>query len=154
MAGGRLPRRGDVWAHRVPVAGGVPEVLPYGTLQALAVHGPDGAVMTRRGVSHDAAWWKRYRGGGAGKLWVDADGSGDFRRILRDHEGCIDAPMWVGERAAFLSDAGGVSELYSCLPDGTDLRRHTDQPSGFFARHATTDCTRVVFMRGGRLWLL
>ncbi|MEY9930353.1 tricorn protease [Catenulispora sp. GP43] len=154
VARGLLPARGDVRAHAVPAAGGRPVPLPYGTLQALAVHGPGGAVMTRRGVSHDASWWKRYRGGGAGKLWVDTDGSGDFQRILRDHQGNIDAPMWVGDRAAFLSDAGGVSELYSCLPDGSDLRQHTDEPSEYFARHATSDGTRVVFMRGGRLWLL
>ncbi|WP_194915385.1 S41 family peptidase [Catenulispora rubra] len=154
VAGGRLPLRGDVRAHAVPFGGGVPVPLPYGTLQGLALHGPGGAVMTRRGIAHDASWWKRYRGGRAGKLWVDADGSGDFRRILREHEGNIDAPMWVGDRAAFLSDAGGVSELYSCRPDGSDLRQHTDEPSGFFARHAGTDGVRVVFMRGGRLWLL
>ena len=154
VARGLLPARGDVRAYTIPAAGGLPVPLPYGTLQALAVHGPGGAVMTRRGVSHDASWWKRYRGGGAGKLWVDADGSGDFQRILRGHEGNIDAPMWVGDRAAFLSDAGGVSELYSCLPDGSDLRQHTDQPSGYFARHASSDGTRVVFMRNGRLWLL
>ncbi|MEZ0107547.1 tricorn protease [Catenulispora sp. EB89] len=154
VAGGRLPLRGDVRAHVVPFGGGVPVPLPYGTLQGLALHGPGGAVMTRRGIAHDASWWKRYRGGRAGKLWVDADGSGDFRRILREHEGNIDAPMWVGDRAAFLSDAGGVSELYSCRPDGSDLRRHTDEPSGYFARHAGTDGVRVVFMRGGRLWLL
>ena len=154
VALGRLPLRGDVRAHAVPVDGGVPAELPYGTLQGLALHGPGGAVMTRRGIGHDASWWKRYRGGRAGKLWVDADGSGDFRRILREHEGNIDAPMWVGDRAVFLSDAGGVSELYSCRPDGSDLRQHTDEPDGYFARHAGTDGTRVVFMRGGRLWLL
>jgi tricorn protease len=154
VSGGVLPFRGDVRAFAVPAAGGIPAALPYGTLTALAVDGPGGAVMTRRGVDHDASWWKRYRGGGAGKLWVDTDGSGDFRRILREHGGNIDAPMWVGGRAAFLSDAGGVSELYSCLPDGSDLRQHTDRPSDFFARHASTDGTRVVFMRGGRLWLL
>jgi tricorn protease len=154
VAGGRLPLRGDVRAHAVPFGGGIPAALPYGTLQGLALHGPGGAVMTRRGIGHDASWWKRYRGGRAGKLWVDADGSGDFRRILRGHEGNIDAPMWVGDRAAFLSDAGGVSELYSCRPDGSDLRQHTDEPSGYFARHAGTDGVRVVFMRGGRLWLL
>ena len=125
VAGGRLPMRGDVRAHAVPIEGGIPLVLPYGTVQGLAVHGPDGAVLTRRGIAHDASWWKRYRGGRAGKLWVAAGGSagsGDFQRILRDHEGNIDRPMWVGGRAAFLSDASGVSELYSCLPDGSDLR--------------------------------
>ena len=154
VAGGRPPARGDVWAHAVPADGGVPVELPYGTLQALAVNGPGGAVMTRRGVSREAAAWKRYRGGGAGKLWIDADGSGDFRRILREHEGNIEAPMWVGDRAAFLSDAGGVAELYSCLPDGSDLRQHTDRPTDFYARHASSDGTRVVFMRRGRLWVL
>lgn len=153
-AGGEPAPRGYVWAYAVPVDGGVPVELPYGTLQALAVNGPGGAVMTRRGVAREAAAWKRYRGGGAGKLWIDADGSGDFRRILRSHEGNIESPMWVGDRAAFLSDAGGVAELYSCSPDGSDLRQHTDQPSEFFARHAASDGTRVVFMRQGRLWLL
>jgi tricorn protease len=154
VAGGRPPSRGDVWAHAVPADGGVPVELPYGTLQALAVNGPGGAVMTRRGVSREAAAWKRYRGGGAGKLWIDADGSGDFQRILREHEGNIEAPMWVGDRAAFLSDAGGVSELYSCRPDGSDLRQHTDRPADFYARHAASDGTRVVFMRHGQLWVL
>jgi tricorn protease len=154
VAGGRLPMRGDVRAHAVPVEGGVPLVLPYGTLHGLAVHGPGGAVLTRRGIAHDASWWKRYRGGRAGKLWVAPGGSGDFQRILRDHEGNIDRPMWVGDRAAFLSDASGVSELYSCLPDGSDLRQHTDEPDAFYARHASSDGTRIVFMRGGRLYLL
>ncbi|MFL6110631.1 MAG: PDZ domain-containing protein [Catenulispora sp.] len=154
VAGGRLPMRGDVRAYAVAAEGGVPRELPYGTLQALAVDGPGGAVMTRRGIVHDASWWKRYRGGRAGKLWVDADGSGDFRRILRDHEGNLERPMWVGGRAVFLSDASGVSELYSCLPDGSDLRQHTDEPAGFYARHAGADGTRIVYMRGGRLWLL
>ena len=154
VAGGGPPSRGNVWAYAVPAEGGVPVELPYGTLQALAVDGPGGAVMTRRGVAREAAAWKRYRGGGAGKLWIDTDGSGDFQRILRSHEGNIEAPMWVGERAAFLSDAGGVAELYSCRPDGSDLRQHTDQPSEFFARHAASDGTRVVFMRNGRLWLM
>ena len=154
VAGGRPPSRGDVWAHAVPADGGVPVELPYGTLQALAVNGPGGAVMTRRGVAREAAAWKRYRGGGAGKLWIDADGSGDFQRILREHEGNIEAPMWVGDRAAFLSDVGGVSELYSCRQDGSDLRQHTDRPTDFYARHAGSDGTRVVFMRNGQLWVL
>lgn len=45
---------------------------------------------------------------------------------------------------AFLSDHQGVGNLYSCLTDGTDLRRHTDHDA-FYARHASSDGTRVVY---------
>ena len=62
--------------------------------------------------------------------------------------------MWVpGERVAFLSDHEGVGALYSSLPDGSDLRRHTEA-DGFYARHATTDGTRVSYSSAGELWLL
>ena len=39
------------------------------------------------------------------------------------------------------------------LPDGTDLRRHTDHDD-FYARHASTDGTRVVYQCAGDLWLV
>ena len=37
--------------------------------------------------------------------------------------------------------------------DGSDLRRHTDH-EGWYARHASTDGQRIVYARGGELWLL
>lgn len=141
-------------AFAVAADGGVPEPLPYGTVRALDVRGPGGAVLLQRGLRRDSSSWKRYRGGTAGKLWLDPDGSGEFHRFLPEHEGNVNYPLWVGGRAAFLSDAEGVSELYSALPDGTDLRRHTSDPAGYYARQAATDGTRVVFARAGRLWLM
>jgi peptidase S41-like protein len=35
-------------------------------------------------------------------------------------------PMFIGRRVVFLSDHEGTGALYSALPDGTELRRHTD----------------------------
>jgi tricorn protease len=141
------------WAYAVAEDGAFRK-LPYGPVAGIAT-GADGAVVVLGAASREPAWWKRYRGGTMGKLWLDADGSGEFNRFLPELDGNLAAPMWVGDRVAFLSDHEGVGELYSCLPDGSDMRRHAvDAPGGFYARNATTDGRRVIFHRAGRLWLV
>ena len=154
VTGATTPGRKEAEAYGVPTAGGVSRLLPYGVVQDLDVHGPAGAAVLCRGTMRETAWWKRYRGGTAGKLWLDPNGSGEFHRFLSEHEGNIGEPSWVDGRIAFTSDPDGVAELYSVLPDGTDLRRHSHDPAGFYARHAATDGTRVVFVRAGKLWLV
>ncbi|HEX3650730.1 MAG TPA: PDZ domain-containing protein, partial [Pseudonocardiaceae bacterium] len=141
----------QTWAQAVPAAGGPAEPLPYGPVGGLAF-GPGGAVLLSTVVSREPAWWKRYHGGTAGKLWLDPTGDGEFARVLADLNGSLVSPMWVGERMAFLSDHEGVGSVYSCLRDGTDLRRH--ETPEFYSRHASTDGTRVVYESAGQLWLL
>ncbi|MFJ6616083.1 PDZ domain-containing protein [Kitasatospora sp. NPDC091335] len=149
------------WAHAVPLDGGEPQRLPYGPVGGIAFEpGGDGVLLSTVN-GRDPAWWKRYRGGRAGRLWL---GRREFARVHEELDGQLDSPMWVagparpdgghGGRIAFLSDHEGVGELWSSLPDGTDLRRHTTDPDGFYARGATSDGTRVVFHRAGDLWLL
>ncbi|MET4645157.1 S41 family peptidase [Streptomyces sp. NPDC006539] len=149
------------WARAVPVDGGPARTLPYGPVGSLA-YGPGGRVLLLSAtMGREAATWKRYRGGTAGKLWLaqapgedrGPDGAADFVRIHEGLDGNIECPMWVGDRLAFLSDHEGVGALYSSLPDGSDLRRHTEA-DGFYARHATTDGTRVSYASAGELWLL
>ncbi|NEC69640.1 peptidase S41, partial [Streptomyces sp. SID9727] len=142
------------WARAVPVDGGPARTLPYGPVGSLA-YGPAGRVLLLSAtMGREAASWKRYRGGTAGKLWLAAeDDPLEFARIHEDLDGNIECPMWVGERLAFLSDHEGTGALYSSLPDGTDLRRHTPV-DGFYARQATTDGTRVAYASAGELWLL
>ena len=97
----------------------------YGPVGDLA-YGPGGAVLLQSvTMGREAAYWKRYRGGTAGKLWLDPDGGGEFARVHAELDGNIECPMWVGDRIAFLSDHEGVGALYSSLPDGSDLRRHS-----------------------------
>jgi tricorn protease len=142
------------WAHEVAADGSGSRRLPYGPVGGLAF-GPDGEVLLLGVFSREPAWWKRYRGGTAGKLWLDADGGGEFARFQAELDGNLSSPMWVGDRLAFLSDHEGVADLYSFGPDGSGLRRHrVGAPGEFYARNASTDGERVVVPRAGRLWLV
>lgn len=139
------------WAYRVRQDGAPPERLAFGPVGELA-YGPNAAVLIASVISREPAAWKRYRGGTAGRLWLDADGSGEFSPLLSDVDGNIVSPMWVGDRIAFLSDHDGVGSLYSCAPDGTQLRRHGEHE--FYARNASTDGARVIYHCAGELWLV
>lgn len=149
------PDRSRTWAHAVPVDAGPARRLPYGPVGGLA-HGPDGAtllVSAGQTRGRDAARWKRYRGGTAGKLWIDRDGDGTFVRVHAELDGNLECPMWVGNRIAFLSDHEGAGALYSSLPDGSGLRRHSPLDRGY-ARQAATDGRRVVYACRGELHLV
>ncbi|BFV59372.1 S41 family peptidase [Kitasatospora sp. CMC57] len=142
------------WAFAIPLDGGEPVRLPYGPIGGLA-QDPDGErTLLLAPLGTEPAYWKRYRGGTTGKLWI---GAREFERVHAGLAGNIDSPLWVGDRIAFLSDHEGVGQLYSSLPDGTDLRRHGDgapYDQGFYARNATTDGTRIVWHSAGDLWIL
>ena len=43
-------------------------------------------------------------------------------------------PLWVGDRIYLLADHEGIGNLYSCLPNGEDLRRHAGDRE-FYLRH-------------------
>ncbi|QBD75474.1 peptidase [Ktedonosporobacter rubrisoli] len=130
--------------------GGEPVRLPYGIANAIAF-GPNGAVVLGRNM-REPAFWKRYRGGTVGYLWIDAQGTGEFKRLL-DLNSNIATPCWVGNRIFFLSDHEGISNVYSCLPSGEDLRRHSSQET-FYARNLATDGHRCVYHAGGDLFVL
>ena len=137
-------------AYTIAPAGGMPQPLNLGQVNHMAF-GPGGARVIGRNTA-DPARWKRYRGGTAGHLWIDAAGDGQFRR-MSELPGNLSCPMWLGERVYFIADAEGVGNLYSCLPDGSGLLRHTDH-GDFYVRHAQTDGVRIVYQCGARLWLL
>lgn len=150
----------QTWAHAIPVTDGVAQLsqqrrLPYGPVGDLAID--DGAIALLNGTGgYDPAFWKRYRGGRAGRLWVAdlADGGHSaFRRLLADVVGQFCSPMLVAGRLAFISDHEGIGNIYSCALDGSDLRRHTDHDQ-MYARNASTDGTRIVYQLGGDILML
>jgi tricorn protease len=138
-------------AYAVGLEGGPVRQLPYGTVGSVGF-GPSGAVVLGRNTE-DPATWKRYRGGTAGRLWIDPDGSGTFHRLLAELDTNFACPLWIGDRVYFISDHEGVGNIYSCTPDGGELRRHTDHDT-YYARNASTDGHRIVYQHAGSLWLL
>ncbi|MFI0445876.1 S41 family peptidase [Actinomadura sp. 6N118] len=143
------PFHGLRWLHRVE-PGGPPEKLPYGPANTIS-YGPSGGIVLGRNTA-DPARWKRYRGGTAGDLWIDPAGAGEFRRLIA-LPGNLASPCWIGERIYFLSDHEGVGNVYSCTPDGADLRRHTDH-ADYYARNLSGDGRRLVYHCRADLYLL
>ncbi len=139
----------EMHLHRVPIDGGPSEPLRLGPAVSISF-GPHGACALGRNAV-DPARWKRYRGGTAGDLLVDPDGKGHFRKLI-DLAGNLAHPMWIGGRIYFLSDHEGVGNLYSCLPTGRDLRRHTHHED-FYVRFPATDGRRIVYHAGADLYL-
>jgi tricorn protease len=140
------------WAFAVPL-GGPARRLSYGPAGDVAVR--DSAVLVGSPMNFEPAEpaaWKRYRGGAGGRIWYSPDGA-HYTRILAEVGDNLVNPMFVGPRVVFLSDHEATGALYSALPDGTDLRRHTGL-SQYYARHATTDGQRVVYQQAGEIWLL
>jgi len=68
---------------------------------------------------------RRYVGGMAQQLWRFDPGAPEAVPLTADYDGTSKEPMsWRG-RVYFLSDRDGTMNLWSMLPDGTDLRQHT-----------------------------
>ncbi|HXE71390.1 MAG TPA: peptidase, partial [Candidatus Nitrosotenuis sp.] len=134
---------------KVAVEGGPVEMLPWGPASSITF-GPSGGVALGR-YTGDPARWKRYRGGTVGQLWVDPEGSGQFRPLI-ETGGNVTRPLWVGQRIWFASDHEGVANLYSCTPEGLDLQRHTHH-TDFYVRHPQTDGRRIVYQCGADLYL-
>jgi tricorn protease len=159
-AGQASPRRG--WAYAIPPAGGTPRLLDLGPVSDVAMTAGGPTVVVGTVMIREPAWWKRYRGGTAGRLWWDRTGSGEFERLAADVDGQLSSPLIIGTgggmRIAFLSDHEGWGNLYSVGADGTGLRRHSDHGGpgapAFYVRHASTDGRRVVYESAGELWIL
>ncbi|WP_320779453.1 S41 family peptidase [Streptomyces sp. CRN 30] len=138
------------WAYKISPDGDPGRKLPWGPvsdLQAAEIAGERRTLLLTGTAPHEPSAWKRYRGGATGRLWLHG------QRLLDGLDGHLHSPMFVGGRIAFLSDHEGVGNLYSCAYDGSGLRRHTDHDA-FYARHAASDGTRVVYQCAGDLWLV
>jgi len=134
---------------RVPLDEGPPEPLSLGPAAHISYAADTGRVLGRH--TWDPARWKRYRGGTAGQLWIDTAENGQFKPLLQ-LDGNLTRPLWVKDRIFFGSDHEGICNLYSCTPEGTDLKRHTNHKD-FYLRYPNSDGSRIVYQCGGDIYL-
>jgi tricorn protease len=133
----------------VDLEGHVPELLPYGNATHISF-GSKGAVL---GINTgEPARWKRYRGGTAGRLLIDKDGKGQFKPLFK-MKGNFTSPMWIGNRIYFISDHEGIGNIYSCNPDGKDIKKHSNHKD-YYARRADTDGKSIVWHAGADIYCL
>ncbi|PSO05740.1 hypothetical protein B9Q13_01000 [Candidatus Marsarchaeota G2 archaeon ECH_B_SAG-G16] len=133
----------ELW--KIDPEGGAPEPLPYGRANMI-VFG-ERIVLGRN--CYDLTYWKRYKGGARGKLWIQQP-NGGFKKL--ELNGNINSPMWVNGRVYFVSDHEGVGNLYSVNPEGDDLRRHTNHKE-YYVRNANSDGLRIVYHVAGYVYL-
>ena len=143
------------WAHALPVDGAPGVRLPYGHVDDVA-YGPAGQVLTATAAAYnrDPAWWKRYRGGTAARLWLDRTGAGDFERLLPDHTASLVHPGWADDQVVVVTDHEGSGRLYAFDPADEQPQLRLLAAHDFYVRHARSDGDTIVYVSGGQLWAL
>ena len=138
---------GETRPFAVSREGGEPRDLQLGHGRSFS-YGPEGGLVLGRNAS-DPARWKRYRGGTAGEIWIDALATGEFDRFPTP-DGNPAWPMWIGDRIYFCSDHEGIGNLYSASINGGDLVRHTHEAE-YYVRYPSTDGARIVYGAGAAI---
>ena len=141
----------EYYIYEVPAGGGFPTPLNIG-IATLADYSPDGRHIAFNRLSREFRNWKRYRGGTAQDIWIGDLESGDFWKMT-DFDGTDRFPMWHDGRVFYLSDRAGRLNIFSSLPDGTDLQQHTDHTE-YDVRWPDMHDGRIVYMYAGGLWFL
>jgi len=129
------------------------ERLSLGPVNFMSLNdnGSGGSVIQRHGY-REYGFWKRYRGGTAGEIWIDGVGNDQFKKLV-DLKGDLARPLWIGNRIYFASDHEGVGNIYACDVDGENLERCTDHQE-FYVRNQSTDGKNIVYHAGGDIFVL
>ena len=135
--------------YTVPVEGGLPTALPMPQSGA-GDFSPDGRQVAYSPLFRDFRAWKRYQGGWAEDLWVFDLATHAARNITNNPFTDRD-PMWIGDRIYFASDRSGTLNLYSVLPDGSDVRQLTAGTTWDVRWPSADETGQIVYESDGEL---
>ncbi len=99
-----------------------------------------------------SSYTKRYKGGTAQNLWRFDAGAQEAVPLTADYPGTSRHAMWWNGRVYFATDRDGTMNLWSMLPDGSDVKQHT-RHDGFDVRTPQLDAGRIVYQLGADLRL-
>jgi tricorn protease len=137
--------------YRISKDGGLAKRLALGPSVHISI-APKGVVLERNSHRPDPSYWKGYRGGTLGRLWVAKSVEDDFSEI-RPFEANFSRPTWVKDRIYFAADPDGIAQIYSCDREGKNLKQHSKQKE-FYARNPSTDGKTLVYHAGADLFAL
>ncbi len=120
---------------------------------AQGVFDEGGATLFFTRLNFQGSHTKRYRGGTAQNLWrFSLRGGEEAAPLTADYAGASRDPIWAGGRLFFASDRDDTMNLWSMMPDGSDLRQHTHHV-GWDVKEPESDGTRIVYQLGADLRL-
>ncbi len=109
------------------------------------------AVIQRHGYK-EYSYWKRYRGGTAGDLWISESGMTNFKKLLK-LDSDLARPIWIKDQIIFSSDHDGIGNLYSTDKNGKDIKQLTHHQD-YYVRNQYSDGKNIIYQSGGDIWLL
>lgn len=137
--------------YTVPVAGGLPTMLPMPTAGA-GDFAPDGARLVYSPLFRDFRAWKRYEGGWAQDLYLFDLASHAVEPVSHSLRTERD-PMWVAGAIVFVSDRDDVLNLYR-YDLATKQTRQLTHETTWDVRWASSDgASQVVYEIDGELAL-
>jgi tricorn protease len=126
----------------------MPTLLPI-PRAALAAMASDGRRVAYVPVSGEWQHWKHYRGGQADDIWVTDTQAKTFKQVTTDP--AVDTtPTWAGEDIYFISERGGLANLFRLKP-GTGAVHQITHYTDAEARYPSSDGKSVVFQHGDAL---
>ncbi len=143
-------RDSEEFTYSVPLDGGEPTKLPLGTAAAVS-YSPDGTMVAFNRWLFPSNW-RNYGGGTAPQIWVEDIAAKTFKH-LSPVKGVNSQPMWVNGRIFFTAPLKGTLNIYSMLPDGSDLKAVTNHLD-FDVRLPQTDGKSIIYSCGADLYVL